>query len=134
MNEQHFAYKIRHHLNRGVHELPPATIDRLGAARQRALAQQKVAMQQSVLASAGSFVQHHVDNMQFRQMLVALALLFSVVFYTCWHADQSIIELETIDSALLADDLPIDAFTDKGFDSWLNSPDTSPADTSSLPE
>lgn len=131
MNEQHFAYKIRQHLNRGVHELPLATTDRLGAARQRALARQKIAVPQSVLAAAGNFVQYHVEQLHIRQALLAFVLLLGVVFCTYWHADQSIVELETIDSALLADDLPIDAFTDKGFDAWLNSSDSSdePADT-----
>ena len=37
MNELHFAYKLRQHLNRSLHELPSGTTDRLAAARQRAL-------------------------------------------------------------------------------------------------
>jgi RNA polymerase sigma-70 factor (ECF subfamily) len=62
MNELHFAYKLRQHLNRGLHELPSETVGRLEAARQRALAQQKVAMHQSVLAGAASFLQQQADN------------------------------------------------------------------------
>jgi hypothetical protein len=52
---------------------------------------------------------------------MALALLIGVTAYTVWNADQQITELEAIDSALLADDLPIGALTDKGFDAWLKS-------------
>jgi hypothetical protein len=44
-----------------------------------------------------------------------------VASYSFWQADQQISELEAIDSALLADDLPIGALTDKGFDAWLKS-------------
>ena len=33
--------------------------------------------------------------------------------------DQRVAELGEIDSALLADELPISAFTDIGFDAWL---------------
>jgi hypothetical protein len=41
------------------------------------------------------------------------------VFSTFWLADQRVSELSAIDSALLANDLPMGAFTDKGFDTWL---------------
>jgi hypothetical protein len=119
MNEQHFAYKIRLHLNRGLHELRPQTADRLLAARQRALANQRQAVRQSVLASVGAFVQYPFENPRIRQAIGALALLLSVVGSTYWIADQRVAELGEIDSALLADELPISAFTDIGFDAWL---------------
>ncbi|MEF8710636.1 MAG: DUF3619 family protein [Candidatus Accumulibacter propinquus] len=47
--------------------------------------------------------------------------MLGIATYTYWYADQSITELEIIDSALLSDDLPIAAFTDRGFDAWLKS-------------
>lgn len=121
MNELHFAHKIRQHLNKGLHDLPPATLARLDSARARALAHQKIAVHQSILASAGSFIQHQFDSLHLKQIMMALALLIGVASYTVWNADQQITELETIDSALLANDLPIGAFTDKGFDAWLKS-------------
>ncbi|MEF8712474.1 MAG: DUF3619 family protein [Accumulibacter sp.] len=121
MNELHFAYKIRQHLNRGLKELPEETLKRLESARERALAQQKVSVPQSVLAGVGNFVQHQVDNLHIKQVLLALIVVFGITSYTYWYADQSITELEIIDSALLSDDLPIAAFTDKGFDAWLKS-------------
>jgi hypothetical protein len=120
MNELHFTYKIRQHLNRGL-QLPAGTLKRLEGARQLALAQQKVAEHQSVLAGAGSFVLHQVDNLHLKQVLLALAVVLGIASYTYWYADQSITEIEIIDSALLSDDLPIAAFTDKGFDAWLKS-------------
>ena len=120
MNEQHFAYKVRQHLNRGLHDLRPGTIDRLAAARQNALNHQKQTVSQSVLATAGGFAHHYFDNLHFKQAFAALLLLLGVVFSTYWIADQRIAELSDIDSALLSDDLPIGAFTYKGFDTWLN--------------
>jgi hypothetical protein len=121
MNELHFAHKIRQHLNRGLHDLPPSTIARLDTARQLALAHQKVAVHQSVLAAAGGFIQHQFDNLHIKQVFMAALLLVCVASYSFWQADQQISELEAIDSALLADDLPIGALTDKGFDAWLKS-------------
>ncbi len=37
-----------------------------------------------------------------------------------WQADEQMNELEDVDSALLADDLPLDAYTDQGFAAWLD--------------
>lgn len=119
MNEQHFAYKIRQHLNRGLHQLPPQTTDRLAAARERALAHQRQFVGQTLLASVGGFVQSQFDNLRLKQALSALALLLFVVSSAYWIADQRVTELGEIDSALLADELPISAFTDQGFDAWL---------------
>jgi uncharacterized protein DUF3619 len=36
-----------------------------------------------------------------------------------WQQNQRVAELEEIDSQLLTDDLPIDAYLDRGFQSWL---------------
>jgi uncharacterized membrane protein len=119
MNEQYFAFKIRQQLNRGLHELRPETAARLATARQAALACQRQVASQSVLASVGSFAQYHLNNLRFKQGLTALALLLCVVSSAFWIADQRVNELGAIDSALLADELPISAFTDKGFDAWL---------------
>jgi hypothetical protein len=119
MNELQFANKIRQHLNRGLYVLRPETTSRLAAARQSALACQKQTATQSVLATAGSFVQFQFENFRLKQLLVSLALLLCVVSGAFWAADNRIAELSAIDSALLADELPIGAFTDKGFDAWL---------------
>jgi hypothetical protein len=122
MNELHFAYKVRQQLNRGLHELPAQTVNRLEQVKRQALARQKsVAMRHSVLAGTGTFLLQHFDNLRLKQVLLALVVALGVAGYTYWYAEQSIAELEVIDSALLSDDLPIAAFTDKGFDAWLKS-------------
>lgn len=121
MNELHFAHKIRQQLNRGLHELDPKTVNRLAVARQNALSQQKQTVHQSVLATASGFFQYHFENLRIKQALTGLVLFLCVVASTFWMADQRVAELEAIDSAILTDDLPIAAFTDKGFDVWLKS-------------
>lgn len=121
MNEEHFAYKVRQHLNRGLHDLRPETASRLAVARENALAVQRQAISQSVLATAGNFVQYHLESLHVKQALAAVILLLGVVSTTYWVADQRVTELSALDSALLADDLPMGAFTDKGFAAWLKS-------------
>ena len=120
MNEQHFAFKVRQHLNLGLHELNPDTLSRLAAIREKALASQKQAETRSVLATAGSFVRFGTGPHRFPQILSALALVAGLGIATYWTADQRILELGAIDSALLTDDIPVRAFTDKGFATWLN--------------
>ena len=121
MNEQHFAYKVRQHLNRGLHDLRPETLDRLASARKIAVAAQKQAVVHPVLATAGSLFSFGIGETRIRQILAGLALLFCAVYSTYWVADQRVQELGDIDSAILSDELPIGAFTDKGFAAWLNS-------------
>jgi hypothetical protein len=36
-----------------------------------------------------------------------------------WQQSQRIAELEEIDSQVVTDDLPIDAYLDRGFQNWL---------------
>ncbi|MEF8727789.1 MAG: DUF3619 family protein [Accumulibacter sp.] len=121
MNEQHFAYKLRQHLNRGLHELPGDTRSRLEAGRRLALARQKVAVRHGVLAGVAGFLQQQADHLRLRQVALVLLVVLGIGTYTVWHAEQSISELEVIDSALLSDELPVAAFTDKGFAAWLKS-------------
>lgn len=120
MNEQQFASQIRKHLEQGLHDLPQATTDRLAQARRIALAHQKQAVAQSSLATAGSFLNIHLDiPRHYNQLIAALALVAAAVLTTFWLADRQVNELSKIDSALLAGDLPVNAYTDKGFNAWL---------------
>lgn len=120
MNEQHFAYKLRQQLNRGLHELPTATVDRLASAREAALASQRQTVNQTVLATVGSFILHHLESLRIRQILVTLALAGCVVSSALWLSHIHISEQGAIDSELLSDELPLGAFTDRGFAAWLN--------------
>ena len=120
MNEQHFAYKVRQNLNLGLHELTPGTLTRLESARTRALSRQKQTVSSSILATAGGYFQEHFSNFRIGQTLTALVLLMGVLFTTYWLFEESIVEQSAIDSELLSDDLPLGAFTDKGFATWLD--------------
>ena len=121
MNEQYFAYKVRQHLNRGLRDLPQDPLDRLAAARIAALARQKQPVTNPILATAGSFFAPSFGNLRLNQFLLGLALLACALYSTYWIADQNVQEMGIIDSAILSDELPIGAFTDKDFAAWLNS-------------
>lgn len=123
MKEREFAHRIRHHLNLGLDSdgIDRATADRLFKARQNALAHQKVAASQLSLAGVGNMA---ADMMlpHARTVIAMLGLMLGVAGVSYWNNYQQAAEFEEIDSALLADDLPINAYLDKGFYAWLDQP------------
>lgn len=120
MNEERYAYRIRQALNHGLKDIPPSASRRLEAARHLALSKQKQAKPQLALAGGG----HHAFSSgspprYFKQALSVLALLLGMWLSFYWHSVQYVTELQDVDSALLADDLPPEAFLDNDFFEWL---------------
>jgi hypothetical protein len=115
--ERQFGYRIRQILNQGTHEVKPGIAQRLAAARQRALerhaAEPALAWADNVTGSIGW------AGLAVR-VLVPLAMLvaFAGAAYT-WQQNQRAAEIEEVDALLLTDDLPIDAYLDRGFQNWL---------------
>lgn len=120
MNEQRIAHRLRQALNRSAQDIPPATARRLEAARHLALSHQKQAA--PALALAGGHGSVHLGGgiPYLKQILAVLALLTGMYIAFYWQSHQYITELEEVDSALLADDLPPEAYLDQGFSEWLN--------------
>jgi hypothetical protein len=121
MNELHFAFRIRQQLNSGLQKLDDDQLERLKAAREKALAVQKQPAANPVFAAAGHFFRFHFDGMRTRHILSALAVAVALAFYAHWQAEQLIDDLSNVDSALLSEDLPVEALLDKDFDKWLKS-------------
>lgn len=119
MNENQFGGRIRHILNQGL-ELDSATAERLHAARERALAHQQpepapaLRWADNVLGSFGGW-----GGLSLRVLLPAAVLVASVATLYSWQQKQRLVEVEEIDAQLLTDDLPIDAYLDRGFQDWL---------------
>jgi hypothetical protein len=117
--EREFAYKVRHHLNQGADGIDRKTAERLFVARQNALAHQKIAGAQLSLAGVGH-IASDVILPHARALVAIIGLVIGVVGVSTWNDLEKAAELEEIDSALLADDLPINAYLDKGFQAWLS--------------
>ncbi|MBS0355234.1 MAG: DUF3619 family protein [Proteobacteria bacterium] len=118
MNEQEFQRRIRQHLNASAWNIPPSASSRLHEARQKALGRQKAAVRGLSLAGVGQMLTEHVlprGKTTIAMVLVIAAALGSVLLGQFQHTA----DLEEVDSALLADDLPIDAYLDRGFDAWV---------------
>ena len=120
MNEERYAYRVRQTLNHGLKDIPPAASRRLEAARHLALARQKQAAPEMALAGAGTSSFRSGTHLPYlKQVFAILALLLGMWISFYWHSVQYVTELEEVDSALLTDDLPPDAFLDNDFFEWL---------------
>ena len=122
MTREHFANRIRQTLNQGTRDLPSSIALRLEKSRRYALAHQKQEVAQHALATPGHHFHWPSGSHQHtwpRHILSVLALLVGMWIAFYWHSDQYIRQIEELDSALLADDLPPEAFLDTGFFKWL---------------
>jgi len=123
MNEERYAYRIRQALNHGLKDIPQSTSRRLEAARHLALSRQKqAATGLAVSGSSGTLtlsgIGHHLPPV-LKQILPILALLLGMWISFYWHSLDYVTQLEDVDSALLTDDLPPEAFLDNDFFEWL---------------
>jgi hypothetical protein len=119
MNEDQFGSRVQHLLHEKI-EVPPGAAERLRAAREQALARQRPepapALQwaDNVLGSLGGWA-----GVSLRVLLPLALLVAGVIGIYAWQQNQAQVEIEEIDTLLLADELPLDAYLDRGFQDWL---------------
>jgi len=120
MNEPQFGNKIRLLLNQGA-QLDSKTLGRLRTARDVALRHQRVARPVAGLAWADGLVGSFggFAGFSFRLVLPMAVLVGGLLAINGWQQNQRVAEVEEIDALLLTDDLPLDAYLDKGFEAWL---------------
>jgi len=122
MTEERFAWQVRQALNQNLDDIPPTALRRMEAARHLALSRQKTPQEAWSLVAADHGAEATADKPQRRALphfLAALALVIGMVIAAYWQGDNYVRDLEEVDSALLADELPPEAFLDKGFSTWL---------------
>lgn len=124
MNEIKFANKIRQALNEGARLGGPrgaVVAERLRAARERAVAAKQVeraaAFGWTRMESSGAL--GGFGRFMLRVLLPTLLLVAGLVSIYNWQQEQRAADVEELDSRLLTDDLPIDAYLDRGFEAWL---------------
>jgi cytochrome c-type biogenesis protein CcmH/NrfG len=120
MNEQQITYRIKQLLNRGL-DLDAGKLARLNAAREAALARQRIESRVPVLAWADNLIGKSGGPSALipRVLLPMAVLILGLIAVNQWRDSQLAAEIEEIDTAVLTSDLPIDAYLDKGFDAWL---------------
>ena len=119
MNEDQFGARVQHLLNQAI-EVPPGAAERLAKAREQALARQHpeqapvLQWADNVLGGLGGW-----SGVSLRVLLPVALLAAGVVGIYNWQQNQTLAQIEEIDAELLTDDLPIDAYLDRGFQDWL---------------
>ena len=124
MKEQQIAYRIRRHLDAAA-PLDGRVLERLRAAREDALAHQRVLTPAAVFALAGDAADYFYRPLrhmsQWAQLAFALLLLAAAAAaINQWQLAQQADDIEEVDAAILTGDLPFNAYLDKGFDAWLS--------------
>jgi hypothetical protein len=119
MNEDRFGEQIRQLLNQGT-DIDAATAERLRAARELALSRQRpepapaLRWADNVLGSFGGW-----GGLSLRLLVPAVLLVAAVATLYNWQQNQGAAESAEIDAELLSDELPIEAYLDRGFQDWL---------------
>lgn len=122
--QDELASRIASLLDQGARELEPHTAERLAAARKQALARYEPHPEQgwNWAMATGTGAQYGSESRRYRMrsVLLAAAVVSAVAVVATWHSSsRKGPEIADIDAALLTDELPIKAFLDQSFDSWL---------------
>lgn len=117
-DETSFALSIKHALNDSANSLPQDTLDKLYAARRRAVQAKHSAQHNASIAQvAQRWIQSTFAALGAPLAFAAPALIVGVGLYVMAinNADNYVQTVAEIDSQVLTQDLPIDALLDKGF-------------------
>lgn len=119
MNEQKFGYEIKQQLDRTLN-FEPSTLGRLKAAREQALARQRLSRPAFALAWVDAVVGRLPGVPASAGIVLAGTTLVLALFgVQYWQKMPTVEEIADIDTALLTSDLPINAYLDSNFDTWL---------------
>lgn len=130
MNELELSHKIKERLDEGL-ALAPETLERLRAARERALSRQRAAVSAGALVANGPGTVARTGGWLHaltHYVVPALMLAAALFGLNAWQqaqreallaVDPQAAEIAAIDAAVLKSDLPLDAYLDKGFQAWL---------------
>ena len=121
MNEQdELGRRIAGLLDDSADRVGPEQRERLRAARKLALERHHESRTRSLVPSLatgiGNITERPVFGIQYLIPMAALLLGLAGVAYMHYTPTSDIAD---IDAGLLTDDLPINAYLDQGFDSWL---------------
>jgi hypothetical protein len=126
--QDRYGLKAASYLSAGTADLPYDISERLRAARAQAVAARRIARLHAAPVTAGTgsgatltwgsdegvSLWHRIGS-----VLPLIALVAGLLAINSLQTDKLVEELAEVDSALLTDDLPPDAFSDPGFVQFL---------------
>lgn len=123
--ERDFGYKIRAALNENIDNLPAQSIQRLATARKLALSHKKAPSGLALFQSKVATHAGHFFNDPFAWLVRIGATIPMIILVVgligIYEADEArrISDLAEMDAAVLADELPLSAYADDGFNAFL---------------
>src|SRR5258707_1435008 len=123
MNEQQITYRIKQLLNRGL-DLDAGKLARLKAAREAALARQRIESRVPVLAWADNLIGKSGGPSALipRVLLPMAVLILGLIAVNQWRGLPNSPQIQGNDAPVFTSDLPIDAHPDQGFHASLKCP------------
>lgn len=125
--ELNFAYKVRHALDENAARLPSPVTERLARARRTAVSRKRKGRPLAILAHGQVFAGRTgnwfdasaawLGRMGMAIPLTALALGLVGIYQ--FEQERRISHTAEIDAAVLADELPLAAYLDHGFNAYL---------------
>ncbi len=120
------AYKLRHALNENLDALPVSTTERLAAARALAMSRKKADATRQVRPGKRPLfdVKALFSGPALARLAVAapmLALVIGMGGVYQYEQQQRLAAMAEIDAAVLADELPLTAYLDHGFNAYVES-------------
>ena len=127
MNENEIAGRIVARLDQGLADLPASTVQNLQAARLAAVAAYRPDRPLWGYSRAGNALSGWVfgRGLTTRLALPAAIVLASLTGLIYWQMSSH--HEEELDTGLLAGELPIHAYTDPGFETWLKHSNYAPS-------
>ncbi len=123
MNERDIAKKITQHLNYGTNQLDRSVLERLHSARKQALAAHASPQRVFGMVMAGHGEvhsgHHGHGHYSLRFWIPLVVLLLGLLIAFNWSEINND-EPDDVDATLLAGELPINAYLDSDFKSWLD--------------
>ena len=128
-DQAQFAKKLTTYLDAGAAEIKSGTAYRLQQARAAAIARLAPAdstgiaqtrMAHAFAGSAGTAGHSGANFWKSGRLWLGILLIAAAGFgFQQWQVYQQTREIEELDSQILSSDLPIDAYIDQGFKTWL---------------
>ena len=118
--EDELARRIARVLDEGAERLTARQCDRLSAARKLALSHYSADKAPAWAPAWAGNVSRYTDHPMFGvRYLIPIGALVLGLLGVVYLQNGGNGEIADIDAGLLTDELPINAYLDKGFDSWL---------------
>jgi hypothetical protein len=126
--QDRYGLKAASYLSAGTTDLPYDISERLRAARAQAVAARRIARVQAApataIAGSGATLAWGAEEgislwNRIGSVLPLIALVAGLLAINSLQTDKLVEELAEVDSALLTDDLPPDAYSDPGFVQFL---------------